>query len=77
MALACVDCQVIWLYDVAGANRNWREKVMEDLWLVLFWTGPIGVGLFLALLGVFIYLLARANEVNKRVSRKDKERKEE
>ena len=39
---------------------------MEDMWLVFFWTGPIGVGLFLALLGLFIFFLAKANEVNKR-----------
>jgi len=50
---------------------------MEGLWLVFFWTGPIGIGLFLALLGVFIFLLAKANEINKRVPRKDKERKED
>ena len=45
-----------------------------DMWLVLFWSGPIGVGVFLALLGTFIWLLAKANEINKRV--KDKEKRE-
>jgi hypothetical protein len=44
---------------------------MENLWLVLFWTGPIGIGSFLALLGTFIWLLAKANEVNKRAAKKD------
>jgi len=40
---------------------------MENLWLVLFWSGPIGLGVFLALLGTFILLLAKANEISKRV----------
>ena len=45
-----------------------------DLWIILFWSGPIGLGIFLALLGVFIYLLAKANEINKRT--KDDKKKE-
>ena len=36
---------------------------MEDLFLVLGWPGPVGVGAFLALLGTFIWLLAKADEV--------------
>jgi hypothetical protein len=39
---------------------------MENMWLVFFWSGPIGIGAFLALLGTFIWLLAKANEINKR-----------
>ena len=42
---------------------------MEDMWLVFFWTGPIGVGLFLALLGIFIFFLSKANEINKRAGK--------
>jgi hypothetical protein len=34
-----------------------------DMWLVLFWSGPIGLGIFLALLGVFIFLLAKADKI--------------
>jgi hypothetical protein len=41
----------------------------NNMWLVFFWSGPIGVGIFLALLGVFIYLLAKANEINKRAGK--------
>ncbi len=41
-----------------------------NLWLALFWTGPIGVGIFLVCLGAMIYLLAKANEVNKRTQSK-------
>jgi hypothetical protein len=39
---------------------------MGELFLILFWSGPIGIGLFLALLGVFIWLLAKADEISKR-----------
>ena len=48
---------------------------MDGLFVLLFWSGPIGLGAFLALLGVFIYLLARADEISKRTKAmlKDKE----
>ncbi len=39
---------------------------MESWFLILYWTGPIGIGIFLSLLGVFIYFLARADEISKR-----------
>ena len=39
---------------------------MENLFLILYWSGPIGIGIFLALLGVFIFLIAKADEVSKR-----------
>ena len=39
---------------------------MDNLWLVLFWTGPVGVGFFLASLGLMIFLLAKADEISKR-----------
>ena len=37
-----------------------------DMWLVFYWTGPIGVGVFLLCLGGMIFLLSKADEVNKR-----------
>jgi hypothetical protein len=37
-----------------------------NMWLVLYWTGPIGVGIFLVCLGGMIYLLTKADEVSKR-----------
>jgi len=37
-----------------------------DMWLVLYWTGPIGVGIFLVCLGGMIYLLSKADEIGKR-----------
>jgi len=38
---------------------------MENLWMVLFWTGPIGVGIFLICLGTMIWLLAKADAISK------------
>ena len=34
--------------------------------IVLGWGSPIGIGLFLVLLGLMIYLIAKADEVSKR-----------
>jgi len=39
---------------------------MEGMWLVFFWSGPIGLGIGLALIGVFVLLLAKADEISKR-----------
>ncbi len=36
---------------------------MENLWLILFWSGPIGVGIFLVCLGTMIWLLAKAESI--------------
>ena len=48
---------------------------MENLWLVLFWSGPIGIGIFLVLLGTFIWLLAKAGEISKRTKLMDEKKK--
>ena len=45
-----------------------------DMWLVLFWTGPIGVGIFLVCLGAMLYLLAKADEISKRTKAMVKEK---
>ncbi len=45
-----------------------------DMWLVLFWTGPIGVGIFLVCLGAMIYLIAKADEISKRTKAMVKEK---
>ena len=47
---------------------------MSDWFLILSWSGTIGVGSFLALLGVFIYLLAKADEISKRTKAMMKEK---
>ena len=38
---------------------------MENMWLILFWSGPIGVGIFLLCLGTMIWLLAKADKIRK------------
>jgi len=43
---------------------------MDELWLVFFWSGPIGLGIFFAGLGLMIWLIAKANEINKRIKEK-------
>ena len=42
----------------------------DTLFLVLYWTGPIGIGIFLVCLGTMIYLLSKAGEVSKRTKEK-------
>ncbi len=38
----------------------------DTLFLILFWSGPIGLGIGLALIGTFVLLLAKADEISKR-----------
>ncbi len=42
---------------------------MDNLWLVLYWTGPIGVGIFLVCLATMIYLLTKADVMKKRAEK--------
>lgn len=49
---------------------------MSDTWLVFWWTGPIGVGVFLVCLATTIYLLARADEVSKRTKARQRDLEE-
>ena len=39
---------------------------MNDLWLALYWTGPIGVGVFLAGLGVLFWGIGQAQGKGKK-----------
>ena len=41
------------------------HKRMETMFSVEAWTSPIGVGFFLVSLGLFIYLLSRADNKKK------------
>ena len=55
------------LHIQSGNKTNCSIKGGEmNMWLVLYWTGPIGVGIFLVCLGGMIYLLTKADEVSKR-----------
>jgi hypothetical protein len=35
---------------------------MDNIWLTLFWTGPVGIGVFLAGLGVLFWGIAQARK---------------
>jgi uncharacterized integral membrane protein len=48
---------------------------MENWFLILGWSSPIGIGIFLLCLGGMIYLLTKADAESKRVRRKEKEKK--
>jgi hypothetical protein len=63
------------LYVQSGSRteRSVKGGAM-DMWLVLYWSGPIGVGIFLLCLGGMIYLLKRADEVDKRTKAYEKEK---
>jgi hypothetical protein len=37
-----------------------------DMWLVLHWGSPIGIGIFLVCLGAMILLFSKADEISKR-----------
>ena len=45
---------------------------MEDLWLALYWTGPIGVGAFLACLGVLFWGISRIQDVDRKKKEQEK-----
>lgn len=45
----------------------------DTLFLLLFWSGPIGLGIGLTLIGTFVLLLAKANDINKRTKAFEKE----
>jgi len=46
----------------------------EDLFLILGWPGPIGIGIFLLCLGGMICLIAKADEISKRAKAMAKEK---
>jgi hypothetical protein len=48
---------------------------MDSLWLSLYWGSPIGLGVFFAGLGAFIYLTSKAGKMGKK-SWKDWKEKE-
>jgi hypothetical protein len=56
------------------SERSVEGGKMESMWLVFYWTGPIGVGAFLVCLGAMIYLLSKADEIGKRTKAFSKEK---
>lgn len=47
----------------------------DTLFMILGWASPIGLGIFLFLLGSMIYMIAKADETSKRAKREYKEKK--
>jgi len=45
-----------------------------DLFLVLGWGSPVGIGIFLVLLGAMIYLLSKADQISKHTKAFEKEK---
>jgi hypothetical protein len=41
-----------------------------ELFLILYWTGPIGIGIFLLCLGGMIYLMTKADVMKKGAKQK-------
>ena len=48
----------------------------SEIFIILGWGSPIGVGVFLALLGTMIFLLTKADETSKRVKMAEKKSRE-
>ena len=46
---------------------------MDEI-LILGWGSPIGIGIFLVLLGTMIFLISKADEINKRTKAFKKEK---
>ena len=49
-------------------------EMADTLFLLLFWSGPIGIGIFLVCLGAMLYLLSKADEISKRTKAMVKEK---
>ena len=49
---------------------------MGDLFLILGWGSPIGLGIFLCLLGCMIFLIGKADEASKRAKTYKEEKKQ-
>ena len=46
----------------------------DTMFLILGWSGPVGIGIFLVCLGGMIYLLSKADETSKRTKAMMKEK---
>jgi len=46
-------------------KKQKKEDDMDNLWLSLFWTGPIGIGIFLMGLGVLFWGIAKVMKSRK------------
>ena len=64
------------MYIINDTFIREKEKAeMDDLFMILGWGSPVGIGIFLVLLGLMIFLIAKADEVSKRVKHEYKNKK--
>jgi len=47
---------------------------MEDLFVIIGWGSPVGIGIFLVCLGTMIWLISKADEISKRTKAMMKEK---
>lgn len=71
---APIDFSIILHLQSVNKTRCSIKGGEMDLWIVLFWSGPIGLGIGLALIGTFVWLLAKADEISKRTKAFAKEK---
>jgi len=71
-----LDFSISLKYNLAIKVNGQRKegKMADTLFLLLFWSGPIGLGIGLTLIGTFVLLLAKANEISKRTKAMEKEK---
>ena len=64
------------LHIQSGNKTKYSIKggIVDMMWLVFFWTGPIGVGIFLLCVGGMVYLLKKADEIDKRTKAFEREK---
>ena len=63
MKILCINFNIDINEFLMGFIEYERGIRMDELWLVLYWTGPIGVGFFLVCIGLMVYLLAKARSL--------------
>ena len=67
-----MGCDIISFESVQKFNS--KEAIMDSLFVILGWASPLGLGIFLALLGTFSWMLARADETRARSKALKKEK---
>jgi len=72
---ATIDFSIsLHIQSVSKTECSAKGGIVDMMWLVFFWTGPIGVGIFLLCVGGMVYLLKKADEVDKRTKAFEREK---
>ena len=59
---------------IINPQKAVQKEGAMDWYLIFGWSSPIGIGIFLALLGLMIFLLSKADEISKRTKAFRKEK---